>query len=240
MMDSPENPGHERRMKDGPDIARIAALVGDPARANMLTALVGGLALTAGELAREAAVTPATASSHLSKLEDGGLVIQQKQGRHRYFRLSGPDVADVLERLMGLAARAGHARTRPGPKEPAMRRARVCYDHLAGDKGVQAFDSLARRGLIAVDDETVTLTAEGAGFFAAEGLDVSLLKTGRRPLCKPCLDWSNRRSHLAGALGAAILDRLIAERWARREAGSRVVSFSAAGEKAFERLFPAG
>ena len=114
---------HESQlMKDGPDIARIAALVGDPARANMLTALVGGMALTAGELAREAAVTPATASSHLSKLEDGGLVTQQKQGRHRYFRLSGPDVADVLERLMGLAARAGHARTRPGPKEPAMRR----------------------------------------------------------------------------------------------------------------------
>jgi len=225
-------------MKDGPDIARIAALVGDPARANMLTALVGGLALTAGELAREAAVTPATASSHLAKLQEGGLVTQQKQGRHRYFRLSGPDVADVLERLMGLAARTGHARTRPGPKEPAMRRARVCYDHLAGDLGVQAFDSLVRRGLIEADDETVTLTASGGEFFAAEGLDIAALSTSRRPLCKPCLDWSNRRSHLAGALGAAILERLIDQRWARREAGSRVVNFTREGELQFARMFP--
>ena len=227
-------------MKDGPDIARIAALVGDPARANMLTALVGGLALTAGELAREAAVTPATASSHLAKLQEGGLVVQQKQGRHRYFRLSGPDVAELLERLMGLAARTGHARTRPGPKEPAMRRARVCYDHLAGDLGVQAFDSLTRRGLIAADDETVTLTPAGAAFFSGEGLDIHALQTSRRPLCKPCLDWSNRRSHLAGALGAAILDRLIVMRWARREAGSRVVSFTREGEVEFARMFPAG
>jgi len=226
-------------MKDGPDIARIAALVGDPARANMLTALVGGLALTAGELAREAAVTPATASSHLAKLQDGGLIIQQKQGRHRYFRLSDPDVAELLERLMGLAARTGHARTRPGPKEPAMRRARVCYDHLAGDLGVQAFDSLARRGLIEADDETVTLTPAGAAFFTGEGLDIPALQTSRRPLCKPCLDWSNRRSHLAGALGAAILDRLIALRWARREAGSRVVSFTREGDAEFARMFPA-
>ena len=226
-------------MKDGPDIARIAALVGDPARANMLTALVGGLALTAGELAREAAVTPATASSHLSKLQEGGLIIQQKQGRHRYFRLSGPDVAELLERLMGLAARTGHARTRPGPKEPAMRRARVCYDHLAGDLGIQAFDSLTRRGLIEADDETVTLTPAGAQFFAGEGLDIPALQTSRRPLCKPCLDWSNRRSHLAGALGAAILDRLIALRWARREAGSRVVSFTREGDAEFARMFPA-
>ena len=230
-------------MKDGPDIARIAALVGDPARANMLTALVGGLALTAGELAREAAVTPATASSHLAKLEDGGLIAQQKQGRHRYFRLSGPDVADVLERLMGLAARTGHARTRPGPREPAMRRARVCYDHLAGDLGVQAFDSLVRRGLIdtqgAAGDETVTLTPDGARFFAGEGLDLAALGASRRPLCKPCLDWSNRRNHLAGALGAAILDQLTAKGWARRLPGSRVVSFSPAGEAAFGRMFPA-
>ena len=226
-------------MKDGPDIARIAALVGDPARANMLTALVGGLALTAGELAREAAVTPATASSHLSKLEDGGLVTQQKQGRHRYFRLSGPDVADVLERLMGLAARTGQTRTRPGPREPAMRRARVCYDHLAGDLGVQAFDSLVRRGLIEAGDEIATLTPDGRRFFEDQGLDLEALSLSRRPLCKPCLDWSNRRNHLAGALGAAILDQLTAKGWARRLPDSRVVSFSAAGEAEFGRMFPA-
>src|ERR1700691_6018475 len=140
-------------MKDGPDIARIAALVGDPARANILTALMGGQALTASELAGEAHVTAATASAHLAKLEAGGLIAQRKQGRHRYFRLTGPHVAEALEALIALAARAGHARTRPGPKEPAMRQARVCYDHLAGRLGVLAFDSLAARNLIEADGD---------------------------------------------------------------------------------------
>ena len=120
----------------------IAALVGDPARSNMLTALMTGRALTASELAHQAGVTPQTASSHLSKLEAGGLVEQEKQGRHRYYRLSDPDVAAVLEGLEGLAARAGHMRVRTGPKDPALRHARVCYDHLAGDLGVQMLDSM--------------------------------------------------------------------------------------------------
>ena len=134
-------------MKAGPDISRIAALVGDPARSNMLTALMTGRALTASELAHQAGVTPQTASSHLSKLEAGGLVEQEKQGRHRYFRLSDPDVAAVLEGLEGLAARAGHMRVRTGPKDPALRHARVCYDHLAGDLGVQMLDSLRKQRL---------------------------------------------------------------------------------------------
>ena len=129
-------------MKTGPDIALIASLVGEPARANMLTALMSGRALTASELAREAGVTPQTASAHLAKLEGGGLLALEKQGRHRYYRLTGPDVAAVLEGLMGLAARAGHTRVRTGPKDPALRRARACYDHLAGDLGVQLFDGL--------------------------------------------------------------------------------------------------
>ena len=123
----------------------IAALVGDPARANMLTALMTGRALTASELAHQAGITPQTASSHLSKLETGGLIEQEKQGRHRYYRLSDPDVAGVLEGLAGLAARAGHMRVRTGPKDPALRRARICYDHLAGDLGVQMLDSLRKQ-----------------------------------------------------------------------------------------------
>src|SRR6267378_2567343 len=121
-------------MKVGPDIAMVAALVGDPARSNMLTALMTGRALTASELAHQAGVTPQTASSHLAKLEAGGLIEPEKQGRHRYYRLTGPDVAGVLEGLAGLAARAGHMRVRTGPKDPALRRARICYDHLAGDR----------------------------------------------------------------------------------------------------------
>ena len=120
----------------------VASLVGDPARANMLTALMTGRALTASELAHEAGITPQTASSHLAKLEAGGLIEQEKQGRHRYYRLTDPDVAGVLEGLAGLAARAGHMRVRTGPKDPALRRARICYDHLAGDLGVQMLDSM--------------------------------------------------------------------------------------------------
>src|ERR1700742_927050 len=124
-------------MKTGPDIAPIAALIGDPARANMLSALMDGRALTAGELARKAGVTAQTASSHLAKLAAGGLIAERRQGRHAYFTLTGPDVAELLEELACLAARTGHTRTRTGPAEPALRHARVCYDHLAGDRGVQ-------------------------------------------------------------------------------------------------------
>lgn len=224
-------------MKDGPDIARIAALVGDPARANMLTALMTSQALTASELAQEAGVMLPTASSHLAKLEAGGLVTPQKQGRHRYFRLSGADVASALEGLMGLAARAGHVRVRPGPKEPALRRARVCYDHLAGDLGVQLFDSLTSRGLIA--GESLRLTSRGERFVTGFGIDLAALRKSRRPVCKACLDWSARRNHLAGALGAALLDRIYALRWARRKAGSRVVHLSRRGEAEFDAWFGA-
>src|SRR5437870_4864151 len=126
-------------LKDGPSIALVASLAGEPARANMLSALLSGKALTASELASEAGVTLQTASSHLSRLEAGGLVTSLKQGRHRYFRLAENDVAEMLEAMMGVAARAGHMRTRTGPKDPAMRKARVCYDHLAGEMGVRLF-----------------------------------------------------------------------------------------------------
>src|ERR1700757_2854323 len=153
-------------MKAGPDIAMVASLVGDPARSNMLTALMTGRALTASELAHQAGITPQTASSHLSKLEAGGLIEQENQGPPRYYRLSDPDVAGVLEGLAGLAARAGHMRVRTGPKDPALRRARVCYDHLAGDLGVQMFDSLKRQKLVRQTKEAIELPGEGRRFMA--------------------------------------------------------------------------
>ncbi len=221
-------------MKVGPDIALVAALLGDPARANMLTALMAGQALTAGELAREAGVTPQTASAALSRLEKGGLVVVRKQGRHCYFALSGDDVAAVLEGLMGLAARTGHARTRPGPREPALRHARVCYDHLAGDLGVAMLESLIASGRL---DACLQPTEYGEAFFAALGVDLAPLRSARRPLCKACLDWSVRRSHLAGSLGAAVLDRVYALGWARRVEGERVVAFTEAGERKFAEVF---
>jgi DNA-binding transcriptional ArsR family regulator len=225
-------------MKDGPSIAPIAALAGDPARANMLAALLSGKALTATELAGEAGVTAQTASSHLSKLETGGLIAGVKQGRHRYFRLADADVAEMLEKMMGVAARAGHLRARPGPSDPAVRKARVCYDHLAGEKGVALFDALCASGHIAADG--TRLTRKGERFLRDFGIDLDGLAQSRRPLCKSCLDWSQRRSHLAGGVGAALLSQITDRGWARRDRNSRAVIFTSQGERMFDKAFGSG
>src|SRR5947207_7944654 len=230
-------------MKSGPDIAMIASLVGDPARANMLTALMTGRALTASELAHQAGVMPQTASAHLAKLEAGGLIEQEKQGRHRYYRLADPDVAGVLEGLAGLAARAGHMRVRTGPKDPALRRARICYDHLAGDLGVQMLDSMKKQKLVRQSKASIELTAAGHRFMAdALQISAETLAHPRRPVCKACLDCSERRHHLAGTLGAALMARFTELKWAARDdaPGSRVVNFSRTGERRFAVLFGNG
>ncbi|HBH00202.1 MAG TPA: transcriptional regulator [Rhodobacteraceae bacterium] len=224
-------------MKEGPDIARLAALIGDPARANMLSALIDGRALTAGELAHVAGVSPATASGHLAKLADGELLTLRRQGRHRYFALASPEVAEALEALSGLAAAQGHLRLRPGPKDEALRAARVCYDHIAGARGVQVFDSLAGRGFLAVTPAEITLTEAGQASMTALGIDLAALRAGRRPLCRACLDWSERRSHLGGALGAALLRHVEDRGWARREPGSRRLTFTRSGAAAFDAAF---
>ena len=222
-------------MKEGPVISSVASLIGDPARANMLTALMDGRALTVSELAEAAGVTIQTASGHLAKLDAAGLLKAEKQGRHRYFRLSGSDVGEVLEGLMGLAQRTGAVRVRTGPKDNALRTARVCYDHLAGEKGVAMLDAMLARGLME-DADDLRLTREGRAFAAGFGIDVAALEGGRRPLCRSCLDWSERKSHLAGALGAALLDEIVRRGWARREAG-RVVKFSPDGARRFDAAF---
>jgi len=224
-------------MRDGPDIARIGALLGEAARTHMLSALMGGQALTAGELAREAGVTPQTASSHLARLAQGQLVTARRQGRCIYYALAGPEVAELMESLAGLAAAAGHRRTRPGPRDPAMRRARVSYDHLAGELGVAMQDGLVARGVVDDRGGALSLSSAGAGWVRAFGVAEAALAPGRRPVCKACLDWSERRSHLAGALGAALLKRIYELGWARRLDGGRVVAFSAPGLAAFERAF---
>ena len=225
-------------MKDGPNIAAIAALVGDPARANMLTALMHGEALTATELAQEAGVMLSTASGHLGKLQDAGLVDIEKQGRHRYFRLSGADVAGVLEGLMGVAARTGHLRVRTGPRDPELRRARVCYDHLAGDAAVRMYDRLQTAGMIAITADALRLTRAGERFFSDVGIDLDALAHGRRPLCRACLDWSERRHHLAGALGSALLNHIYDRGWAGRAPNSRIVTFTRAGTARFDAMLP--
>ncbi len=224
-------------MKEGPDIAHVAALIGDPARANMLTALMSGKALTVSELAEEAGVTIQTASSHLSKLNEGGLLRPRKQGRHKYFSLANDDVAHVLEGLMGLAAGSGHLRKRTGPKDTELRKARVCYNHLAGDMGTQLFDSLIAQGHLAMNGEDLTLTETGANFATSFQIDLDTLRSNRTPLCRECLDWSERRSHLAGSLGRAFLSRFEELSWVKRDQKTRVVTFSRNGAKEFERQF---
>ena len=224
-------------MKEGPDIAQLGSLIGDPARANILTALMSGKALTATELSSEAGVTVQTTSSHLKKLETAGLIRQRKQGRHRYFALADDDVGALLESMMGLAQKRGMLRTRTGPKHEALRKARVCYNHLAGDLGVHLFDQLLARGLAKEDDELVELTGPGRQFVTDFGIDLAPLTSSRRPLCKSCLDWSSRRTHLAGSLGTAFLNKFYDLGWAKRMEGSRVIEFTPKGERSFLALF---
>ncbi|MGO4352285.1 ArsR/SmtB family transcription factor [Rhizobium sp. RAF36] len=225
-------------MKEGPDIAQIGSLIGDPARANMLTALMGGKALTATELAAAGGITLQTASAHLAKLETGSLLSQRKQGRHRYFTLADDGVGKLLESIMGFAAGRGHLRHQPGPKEPALRKARICYDHLAGDYGVRMLDSLVASGAIEAIGDGLAVTAKGEDRFQCIGIDLHGLKSSRRPLCRSCLDWSERRAHLAGSLGKALLSNFFDKGWARRTAESRSVIFSPEGERQFLQLFP--
>ncbi|WP_095589366.1 ArsR/SmtB family transcription factor [Actibacterium ureilyticum] len=225
-------------MRHGPDITRIAALIGEPARANMLQALMGGQALSAGELAVEGGVSPATTSGHLRQMAEAGLIVPRQQGRHRYYTLAGPEIAQVLETLIGLAEAQGHRRTRPGPRDAALRRARVCYDHLAGAVGVQVFQSMTGRGFLHLSGDTVAPTDAGVVFLDGLGVDLAPLRAGRRPLCRICLDWSERRNHLAGALGAALFDRMQGQGWLRRAQGSRVVDVTSAGAAALARFFP--
>jgi DNA-binding transcriptional ArsR family regulator len=224
-------------MKDGPSIVRIAALIGDHARAEILTALMAGEALTATELAGVANLTKQTISSHLSKMLDARLIAVESQGRHRYFRLADRDVAHLLESLMGVAYRTGALRVRSSPREPALRKARVCYDHLAGELGVLAFDSLEQRRYIRRQAGELILTRAGKNFFNDTGVNVENLVAQRRRLSHACLDWSVRRHHLAGAIGAALLNQCYELGWARRAKNSRVVDFSPTGERAFRHRF---
>jgi DNA-binding transcriptional ArsR family regulator len=223
-------------MKEGPDISQIASLIGDPARANMLTALMNGKALTASELAQEAGITLQTASSHLSKLEKGNLLRLRKQGRHKYFSLASDEVAHTLEALMGLAANAGHLRVRPGPRDAALREARVCYNHLAGEMGTRLYESMITRQFLRLSGENVELTMAGADFVQHFGIDLDALKAQRSALCRQCLDWSERRSHLAGSLGRAMLVRIEELGWAKRDPKTRIVAFGANGKRHFDEL----
>ena len=223
-------------MKDGPNIARIGALLGDPTRADALTALMTDRALTATELASIAGVTKQTMSAHLSKLLEAALIAVDQQGRHRYFRLADQDVGALLESMMGVAFRAGAVRLVSSPREPALRKARVCYDHLAGELGVMAYESLLRNGALTHSQQALRTSPSGVRWFKNAGIDTDLAMRQRRNYCRPCMDWSERRYHLAGSLGAALLLRICDLGWAKRDKASRVVRFTASGERRFRDL----
>ena len=226
--------------------AEIAALAGDPGRVGMLHALMDGRALTATELAKAAAVTPQTASGHLACMTTAGLIAVQKQGRHRYHRLASPSVARVLESIMHLAAELEPKRktVAVGPKDAAMRQARTCYDHFAGRLGVALADALIAAGRVELTAEAGIVTDDGLAFLRQVGIDVDALQARRtkrsgRVLCRPCLDWSERRMHLAGAVGAAICTRSLDAGWTRRMPGSRAVGVTPKGQHVFREEFGA-
>ena len=223
-------------MKDGPNIARIASLLGDPARADLLTALMSDRALTATELAMIAGVTKQTMSAHLAKLREAQLVTADQQGRHRYFRLADRDVAGLIESLMGVAFRTGAVRLVSSPREPALRKARICYDHLAGEFGVMAYEALLQKGIFEKSRGELRLTAAGAEWFSRFGIETEAAARLRRTLCRACMDWSERRHHLAGTLGAALLTRLSELGWVKRDAHSRVLRFTTQGQRRFREL----
>jgi DNA-binding transcriptional ArsR family regulator len=221
-------------------MAQVAALVGDPARASMLQALMDGRALTAGELAVAAGVAPQTASGHLAQLAGAGLVTVARQGRHRYHRLATPLVARMLESVMLVAASTAAPLARTGPGDARLRLARTCYDHIAGRLGVALADAMAAERWIEIEDDAGLITPEGLTRLAAVGIDVTSPSSRNRkamPLCRPCLDWSERRPHLAGRLGAALCAHGLDRGWIRKRAGSRALDITPEGRRAYHDVF---
>ena len=218
-------------MSDTNQLASIAALLGDPARANILLALFDGRALTAKELAFAAHVTPQTTSGHLGKLSEAGLLTQEKQGRHRYFRLASVRVAQMLESIMAVGRPASPSTWRGGE---GLRNARTCYDHLAGRLGVALADSLLAGGHLALSPDGGEVTASGIIFLQSFGAEPV---PGKRVFCRPCLDWSERRPHLAGRVGAALACRCFDLGWVVRQRNTRAVAITPAGREGFQRQF---
>ncbi len=220
-----------------PAVSEVAALVGKPARANIQMALIDGRALTASELAYVAGVSPQTTSEHLAKLREANLLSLTKQGRHCYFRLGSPLVARMIEGIMVVAA-DGPRRYRPRWNgDDQLRTARTCYDHIAGRLGVALTDALTRRKHIVLTDDAGIVTRVGEKHLSGFGIRFDDVRQGRRTFCRPCLDWSERRPHLAGALGRAFANRCFELGWIARIHDSRALKISAKGERGFNEVF---
>jgi len=221
-------------MVSGNTIAGVASLIADPARANMLSALMAGIALTAGELAQIGGVTPQTASGHLGRLVDAEIAAVEKQGRHRYYRLVSSEVAQAIE-LLSVAATAGPRRyRRPGPKDEALRHARTCYDHIAGRLGLALADAMQVRGYVQTANGAASVTPEGMAFLNDFGADIG---SDQRPMCRACLDWSERRYHLAGRVGAELLNRSLSLGWVERVPGGRTLLVTNIGQVGYRERF---
>jgi DNA-binding transcriptional ArsR family regulator len=215
-------------------LAVVAACAGDPARACMLNALVDGRAFTAGELSSVARITPQTASGHLARMVDAGLLTVASQGRRRYFRLASPEVAMMLESMM-VVAESGRRIGRTGPADESLRLARSCYDHLAGRLAVGIADRLVDAGHLVLTPDGGALTDSGRSFF--ERLGVDLTSRSGRPFCRACLDWSERRYHLAGTLGTRIMTHCVDSGWLRRKSGNRILDVTPHGARKFRDVF---
>jgi DNA-binding transcriptional ArsR family regulator len=223
------------------NVAAVATLLADPARAAMLWALSDGRALPAGELARVARLAPSAASAHLAKLANGRLVVAERHGRHRYYRLVDAGVVGALEALAVIARPTPAANIKEAHASRAVRRARTCYDHLAGTLGVAVADSLMSRRALVLEDKTYRVTKVGFEILGTLGVDVAAVtdaaQGSRRPLARACLDWSERRYHLAGILGAVIADTFLAAGWIERLPSTRALRVTNVGRRAFRRHF---
>jgi len=220
------------------DLAEVGALIGDPARANILAALMDGRALTAGELAYLAGVAPQTASGHLAKLAGANLLALAKQGRHRYYRLASPLVGQMLESILAVAAVQLPPRRRlPSRIEEQMRTARTCYDHIAGRLGVGIADALTEGGHVLLAEDGGEITPEGVAFLGEIGVELAVRKGSARAFCRACLDWSERRPHIAGAVGAALCRRFFDVGWIERGRDTRALTITAAGRRGFAETF---
>ncbi len=225
-------------MAADPNFGYVAALIGEPARATILAVLLGGRAMAASELAHCAGVTPQTASTHLARLVEGGLLGVTKSGRHRYYRLAGPQVAHLLETMSAIAPSTRISSLRQSDEASAVRFARTCYDHLAGIVGVALTERMLERGLIVqagLGERTYRIGEEGIGWLDKHGLEVEHVLHSRRAPARACLDWSERRDHLAGALGAAMTVWMLEQGWISRMPGSRAVRLTEAGRDGFLR-----
>lgn len=215
-------------------LAIVAACAGDPARANMLSLLMDGRAFTAGELSAAANIMPQTASGHLARMVDAGLLVVVQQGRHRYYRLASPLVGQMLEGMMVVAAADPSAR-KFGPRDQAMRFVRTCYDHLAGQLAIAIADRLMERGYLLLSDDGGEITPSGRDFFSKQGLDLNLQP--HRAFCRPCLDWSERRYHLAGTLGTRIKEQFFERQWIKQKAGERTVMLTPLGRTKLRDIY---